>query len=193
MSEKFETIVAEENFVVLDTETTGLSWPAEIVSIAIIDNKGNTLLNTLVKPVKPIPGAATHVHGIKDADVVDAPTWAEVKEKVLALINGKRVITYNAEYDRRMCDLSDKALELPETNYDANGWHCAMEWYAEIYGDWNDWHQSYTWQKLSKAIKQQNLPLLNAHGALDDCRMTLSLIRKLAGTTHVSFEADEIA
>jgi DNA polymerase-3 subunit epsilon len=193
MPQKFETIIAQEKFVVLDTETTGLQWPAEIVSIAIIDHKGNMLLNTLVKPVKPIPGSATHVHGIKDADVVDAPTWADVKEQVLALIAGHHVVTYNAEYDRRMCDLADKALGLPETNYDADGWHCAMEWYAEIYGDWNDWHQSYTWKKLSKAIKQQGLPLLNAHGALDDCRMTLSLIRKLTAPKEAPSETGALA
>ena len=193
MSQKFEDVIALENFVVLDTETTGLQWLAEIVSIAIIDHNGNELLNTLVKPVKPIPGSATHVHGIKDSDVVDAPSWAEVKQRVLALIAGKNVVTYNAEYDRRMCDLADRALELPETDYDAEGWHCAMEWYAEVYGDWNDWHQSYTWQKLSKAIKQQGLPLLNAHGALDDCRMTLSLIRKLTAPKEVDAKDDKLA
>ena len=34
------------NYVILDTETTGL-YPCEIVQIAILDLSGKTLLNTL--------------------------------------------------------------------------------------------------------------------------------------------------
>ena len=33
-------VVAENNFVVLDTETTGLGSDAEIVQIAILDSRG---------------------------------------------------------------------------------------------------------------------------------------------------------
>lgn len=43
------------NCLILDTETTGLGDDAEIVEIAIIDQDKNVLLNSLVKPSKPIP------------------------------------------------------------------------------------------------------------------------------------------
>ena len=51
------------NCAILDTETTGLYDDAEIVEISIIDENGGVLLDTLVKPLKPIPAEATAIHG----------------------------------------------------------------------------------------------------------------------------------
>ena len=176
----FETIIRRNNFVVLDTETTGLSKPAEIVSIAIIDPDGAIKLDTLVKPVRPIPADATRIHGITNDDVASAPGWATVQPMVVNLITGRDVIVYNAVYDRSMLHLSDEAAGVPRTDYRLLAdWACAMEWYAEIYGSWNDYHRSYRWQSLSNAMAQQDLPIIEAHRALGDVKMTLSLIRKL--------------
>ncbi len=44
--------------MILDTETTGL-YDAEIVELSIIDTAGNVLLDTLVRPTRPIPAEAT--------------------------------------------------------------------------------------------------------------------------------------
>jgi DNA polymerase-3 subunit epsilon len=176
----FETIIRRGNFVVLDTETTGLSKPAEIVSIAILNGDGEIQLDTLVKPALPIPPDATRIHGITNEDVANAPSWTVVQPLVAHLITGKSVIVYNAMYDRSMMHLSDEAAGLPRTDYRLLAdWACAMEWYAEIYGSWNDYHNSYRWQSLSNAMRQQGLPVIDAHRALGDVQMTLSLIRKL--------------
>jgi len=51
-------VIESRDFVILDTETTGLYDDDEIVSIAIINSDGQTLLNQLVKPVRPIPADA---------------------------------------------------------------------------------------------------------------------------------------
>ena len=42
-----------------------------------------------------------------------------------------------------------------------------MEAYACYYGGWNDYHQSFTWQKLTDAIEQCdfNIPRTGASGA----------------------------
>jgi DNA polymerase III epsilon subunit-like protein len=39
----------KSDFVVLDTETTGLDKRAEIVELSIIDKHGNTLFDSLIK------------------------------------------------------------------------------------------------------------------------------------------------
>lgn len=52
------------NYIILDTETTGLDNTAEIVEISVINDQGEVLLDTLIKPTKPIPGDATAIHGI---------------------------------------------------------------------------------------------------------------------------------
>lgn len=57
-------LINSDNFVILDTETTGLDEHDEIVEVAVIDMSGKVLLNTLVNPIQPIPYEATQIHGI---------------------------------------------------------------------------------------------------------------------------------
>lgn len=165
--------------VVLDTETTGLNQ-GEIVQIAIIDSDGKTLLDTLVQPKEPIPADATAIHGITDDMVVNAPTWREVSPKVLDILQGKTVIIYNAVYDRKMMHQTAERWGMPKTDWKTHAeFVCAMEAYAEFWGDWNSYHQSYRWQRLTQAVSQQGLEVANAHNALGDCLMTLALCRKM--------------
>jgi len=170
-------IMKFRNFVILDTETTGLERPAEICQIAILDWDGDILLNTLVKPRRPIPPAATRIHGITDDAVEMAPAWTTVRQIVEECILGKHVIVYNAVYDRKLMHWSDEAWELPHFDYKADAeWHCAMEAYAEFYGEINPYYGSFRWQSLSNAMIQQGLAINTAHSAYGDCENTLRLL-----------------
>lgn len=172
-------VIESKDFVVLDTETTGLDSRAEIVSIAVIRSDGTTLLDTLVKPVRPIPPDATRIHGITNEMVKDAEAFPT--ERLHKLLNGQRVIVYNASYDQSMLYRSAKAVDAEHVEWAMIAdWHCAMEAFAEIYGDWNDYHQSYRWQKLATACRYYNIPVVGAHGALADCLMTLEVCKKMA-------------
>jgi DNA polymerase III subunit epsilon len=177
----FIALVRSGDFVILDTETTGLGNDAEICQIAIIDSASNVLLDTLVKPQKPIPTSATAIHHISNEMVKDAPIWLNVNEKVWQALHGKTVIVYNADYDFRLIVQSEKACEPLATS----DWHtikreCAMLKFAEIYGDWNDYHGNYRWQKLDKAARYYDLPVNAAHTALGDCLMTLAICKAMA-------------
>lgn len=86
----------------LDTETTGLDTQAEIIEIAILDAAGTVLLDSLVKPVGPIPPEASAVHGITAQDVVDAPTWRDIGKRVADIISERLVIAHSADFDSRM-------------------------------------------------------------------------------------------
>ncbi|MEG3909649.1 3'-5' exonuclease [Microcoleus sp. w2-18bC1] len=89
--------LTQNDWVILDTETTGLVR-AEIVEIAIIDRLGEMLLNTFIKPSIPIPAEVTEIHGISGAMVADAPTFPEVYPTDAAL-KDKRVLIYNSAFD----------------------------------------------------------------------------------------------
>jgi len=175
---KFQDVIAKNDFLVLDTETTGLyRGQAEICQIAIINQSGDVMLDTLVKPVKRIPADAIRIHGITNEQVADAPTWADVAPKVMDLIFERDVVIYNAGYDTEML-LS--ASEIAQVQFrDDYCAYCAMLAYAEFLGDWDDYHGNYRWQKLSTAASIEKVKVVNAHSALGDCLMTLGVIRSM--------------
>jgi len=173
-------VIKSGQFVILDTETTGLN-NAEIVSIAVVGSNGETLLDTLIKPIRPIPADATRIHGITNEMVVSAPAFESILPELQRLLTGTNVIVYNAVYDRKMLHQSAEAAGLPKTDWKVlSDWYCAMETFAEVYGDWNDYHQSYRWQKLTTACHYYDVPVVGAHGALADCLMTLEVCKKMA-------------
>lgn len=179
--ESFYHMLRRDDFLVLDTETTGLHV-GEIVQIAIVDHIGNTLLDTLVKPVLGIPSDATAIHGITNEMVMNAPGWNVIAPQVMDIVKGRDLVVYNAKYDRKMMHQSNEHYNLEKIEWrEIARWWCAMEAYAEYYGDWNSYHGSYRWQGLTKAMFQQNLPTQAAHSALGNCLMTLALVRKMAG------------
>lgn len=172
-------IVKSSNFVILDTDVTintGLH-AGEIVEIAIVDHTGKVLLNTLIKPVYGIPDDAFRIHGISEDMVKNAHGFAEVVPYILKAIAGKEVIVYNAVYDRKMLHKLAEAAQVDKINWkEINNWTCAMEAYAEFYGDWNSYRGSYRWHKLSDAARNCGVKADNAHRALGDCLTTLGVI-----------------
>ena len=170
------------NFVVLDTETTGLGPLARIVEISCINRDGNVLLNSLVNPGIAIPADAAAIHGISDADVADKPSFPALWPLVWnAVCNVDCVLTYNAAYD---CRLIRQSLEGCETAL-AQAWllkcGCIMELYAQFYGQYSENHGSYTWQKLVNAIRQCGLTMEgSAHRALADTRASLAVLKHMA-------------
>lgn len=169
--------IIAKNPVFLDTETTGLDSSAEIVDIAIIDTDGTELINTLVRPIAAIPAGATKIHGIRNEDVTDAPTYADIQLDIGSLLYDRLVVIYNKSFDLRLMEQSAKAnLELPPTR-------CAMKLYAQFYGDWNEFHQSYRWQKQSDAAKQLGIKIpVDSHRAAADANLCRLIIEAMAAT-----------
>lgn len=89
--------------VVVDTETTGLDPKEnEILEIAIVALDGTVLLDTKVKPVRieTAHPKALEVNGYNEADWADAPTFEEIKDKVIELLDGHIFIGQNPQFDR---------------------------------------------------------------------------------------------
>lgn len=178
--EDFYELVKSNNFVVLDTETTGV-LDGEICQIAIIEADGTEIINTLVRPSLGIPQSATRIHGITNDGVKNAPSWADVQPKVREILRGRDVVIYNATFDRKMMHRSDEKALLPPVDYktEARYWD-AMEFYAQYNGEWSEYHQSYTWKKLTDAATRFGIDTKHAHTALADCNMTLEVIKRMA-------------
>jgi len=91
--------------VALDLETTGFS-PSEdgiieISALRVEDGGCGRHLSTLVNPGRPIPRAATAIHGLQDLDVASAPTTAEALESLLEFLSPPEtlLVAHNAEFD----------------------------------------------------------------------------------------------
>jgi DNA polymerase-3 subunit epsilon len=165
--------------VYLDTETTGLEMGDEIVEIAIIDDDGNSLLDSLIKPAGNISRSASAVHGINAEMLKDSLTWAEIWPQVQEALNGKMVGIFNADFDIRMMRQSSQKYEISwEAPYKDN--FCIMKLYAQFYGDWNPSRRSYKWQGLDAARRQCDLDLANAHRAKDDTLLTREILHYMA-------------
>ena len=87
--------------VVLDLETTGLDTQVDrIVEIACVKlalDGSRSRLAARVNPERPIPPQVTQIHGITDADVADAPTFAQLAPRLLAFLNDCDLSGYNLE------------------------------------------------------------------------------------------------
>ena len=121
------------DFVVLDTETTGLDSHAEIVEISIIDKQGRVLFDSLIKPKKPIPRDAQRIHGISNMTVSTAPSWAGVYNQVKEILTapGRTVVIYNADYDVRIIQQTCRLHGLNMFDFNST---CLMLQYAKFWG-----------------------------------------------------------
>lgn len=103
-------------------------------------------------------------------DLGGMPDFDELFPALYALLASppRRVVVYNASYDRMVLEEAAEAYGHEPT--DLPVWECAMRRYAEYVGDWNEERRSYRWQRLEGGD----------HSAVGDARATLRTIREMA-------------
>jgi DNA polymerase-3 subunit epsilon len=163
-------LISSRDFVVFDSETTGLSSPVGFVEIAVVGSTGETLFDSLLKPSCRIEPGARAVHGHSAKSLSGAPRFLEVYPDLLEVLYKRRVIVFNASYDRRVWDTAVRNLGARGAL--AGGlprWECAMRQYARFVGE------------LSKrgGYRPQKLPG-GDHTALGDALAALRLIEGMA-------------
>ena len=167
--------LADPNTLIVDVETTGLPSrdpETEIVSIAMINNTGNIVLAGLVNPQRPIPLEAQKVHGIDDRMVKNSPPFKVLGNLIAGLMDGKRVICFNAGFDVHLLVTLFQRYNIDIPEFDVQ---CAMEMYSAFVGEWSKSKDDYKWQKLP------HLAFGKAHDSLVDCESTRLLIQKMSG------------
>ena len=94
----------EDDVIVLDTETTGLSvQDCELIEISAARLRGREVVDrfdTFVHPSGPIPPEIMKLTSITNADVRDAPTAEQAVSALEDFVGGCPVIAHNATFDR---------------------------------------------------------------------------------------------
>lgn len=168
-----------EGFIVIDTETTGLSARDEIIEIAAVSADGTVLFESLVRPKRGfVPAASTRIHGIHYRDVADAPTWPDVMDRLFDVVSGHRLFAWNAGFDERLCAQSSRAWQVP---HPLPGFECAMRAYATCRGVGAG---SLALQRA--ALVEGVLAKGQSHRSADDARLAVSVLRRLQRSAAIA-------
>lgn len=113
----------EEDIVMLDTETTGLSFrESELIEIAAARISGDTIVDrfqTFVHPSGPIPAEIQVLTGITDLDVSNAPSAEEAVRELAAFVRGQPVVAHNASFDRTFIERVPGGRDVSDTWIDS--------------------------------------------------------------------------
>ncbi|MDA0699796.1 MAG: 3'-5' exonuclease [bacterium] len=164
-----------DDFVVIDTETTGLGHGDEVIEIGLVGPDGATRFSSLVRPRSGrIPPRASAVHGITMDQLVDAPSFAEVYDAVLEHTHDRRVIAWNAPFDERLVRQSAVGWGRRER---LRGFECAMRAYALARG------LTHGRAKLARAAGETGVldGRAQSHRSTDDALLTLRVLMRAAG------------
>ena len=171
--------VLELQPIFLDTETTGTGQIDRIIQVGIVNAKGETLFESLVNPGMLIPSESSAVNGITNEMVLNAPVWTQIWPDVEAVLKGRVIGIYNADFDLRLLRQTNKAYGLP-MSIETNQAFCVMKLFAAFYGEWNARNNGFRSQKLEFAGKFLKIPIPNSHDAIDDARLTAALTWAIA-------------
>lgn len=103
-SRDFDFKSLEDGVVVLDTETTGLSFrKCSLIEIAAVKLQGTEIVDrfqTFVKPTELIPVEIVKLTGITNDDVAEAPEQEEAVAALAAFVDSAPILAHNATFDR---------------------------------------------------------------------------------------------
>ena len=163
-------LVQRDDWLVIDVETTGLGPQAEIVEVALVSGRGQTLLDVMVRPRTPSDPEATRVHGLSDEMLRQESSFEKVYRSLKDLLTGRTVVAFNAAFDAYALSNTCRMTGLPPIY---STWECAMERYEQ----WRGFRAS-----LATACEVESIIVdADPHRALPDAMLVWRLIRRMAG------------
>jgi DNA polymerase-3 subunit alpha (Gram-positive type) len=184
-----------DEFVVFDTETTGLTPKSDrILEIGAILFRKDDYLKTgevttfqcFIKQDKPIPADATAINGITDDMVKDGDSEYAALTKFFEFVESRPLFAYNAKFDKDFLKATAKRCEYFDEDFSLEV-EDVMPIVSEVFTDLPN-------RKLTTVAKHIGGQNTGAHRALHDCAMTLQVLIHCKQTLMVrdSVEAREM-
>lgn len=168
------TSPSSSGFAVIDVETTGLSPNSHRVlelAIVLCDPLGRPQGEWVTRLNPQGPVGATHIHGITDADVRDAPLFADLVPHISDRLRGRALVAHNARFD----------LAFLRSEYDRAGWRmpylpslCTLDASRTLLPDLPR-------RRLPDCCAATGVAHSHAHSALGDARAASGLLRWYLG------------
>lgn len=176
-------LLDRSDVLILDTETTGAGKWAEVVDVAVIDTTGAVLYESAVLPASNVPRDAEADPEASELLLLRAKgarPWPECYESIIKLLaRADTVCAYNAAHDERV--LNQTSIRYGFVFPPIVRWRCLMMDYAahrQIAQGSGGWQR----HKLEEAAAHEGVLWgEQAHEALPDCQLTLSLMRAVTG------------
>lgn len=161
-------MVLGREFVVFDTETTGMPPSGRLVEIGALKVRGRNVADRferLVFPECPIPPQVTAIHGIRDADVADAPDAGAVLEEFIAWAGGAPLVGHNVAFDAAVLAAECQRFGIVPPN---NPTWCTLRAARSLLQ-----RPSHSLEAL---VQDLGLPPAEHHRAMADAEHTLNLL-----------------
>ena len=115
--------LVEDEYVIVDTETTGLELKScELIEIAAARVRGTEVIDrfhTYIKPSCSIPQFIVELTGITDADVESAPSSEEALSSFREFVNKTPIIAHNVSFDRKFLNSAKGGGNITDTWIDS--------------------------------------------------------------------------
>jgi len=176
----FDLNIKTDEYIVLDTETTGLNpRKDEILSIGAVKIKNGKIIisesfEIFIKPEYSISHESIKIHHITPVELENGVSIEEALEKLLFFIGNLPIVGYYISFDMKIISrflkpfigikLPNKEIELSSMYYKRYKKTSAHE-FVDL--------------KFDTIMKKLNLPTLGKHDALNDAIMSAMIFLKL--------------
>ncbi|MDD2790027.1 MAG: 3'-5' exonuclease [Sulfurimonas sp.] len=175
----FDTAI-EGEYVVFDTETTGLNPKQdEILSIGAVKIKNNKILTSetfeiYIKNLKEINAKSIQIHGIRPCDLHSAKNSDEAIKEFLHFIGSRALIGYYLEFDVEMINKYLKPMlgvTLPNKMIEVSEIYFEHEITLIPQGNID--------LRFDTILRNCKIPNMGVHNAVNDAIMTAMIYLKL--------------
>ena len=161
-----EALANPKEYLILDTETTGLDWDDEVIQLTCLDIEGNIVYDGYFNPTKASHWAAAKKHKLSTDFLAQQPKWEDEWAKISTLLEGKTILAHNADFDHRLLQQTCLRYNL-EPNL-ALTFVCTMPFVKALTGE----------NSLEKALDAMKYRTgsESLHNSRTDCFMLLKLL-----------------
>lgn len=162
-----------DTFSFVDVETTGTSASQDrVLEIGIIKVKNGEVvdeINTLIDAGVYIPPEITMITGIREEDVINAPTFPDIADKVQELLEDSVFVAHNARFDHAFIKHEFRRLGLPFNPKTLDTVKLARKLYPFL-----------PRHNLDTIISFLGISVENRHRAYDDASVLFTLMKRVS-------------